>query len=143
MFQLVITRFSFMVPVLTVVGLGVFSFPFPSVWLLTALAAYHLMRAGGMGDSLPYRELERLDHAVAGGLIVLNGMYAIVCRGVAISGFVALVGLTTVFCRGYRAGERPGAIGWLIMSFAWSCVLYRWFHPVEVHMFGCLINNVG
>lgn len=145
MFQVIVTRVSFWLPCLSIVALGVLVFQTPSAWLLLAYAAYRFMRAGGMGDSLGYRELARLDTAFVGALVAITGVYAILCRGVAISGIVCLGILTGLFLRGFAAtSARPGWLARAVIAFAWAALCYRFFAPTNAWGFcHCMINNVG
>lgn len=130
MFQLLVTRVSSMLPVVTALALGALLIQMPSALLLLGYAMYCIMRAGGMGSSLGYRELARLDTAFVGGLLVMNGIYALICRGIAASGVFCLTVLTWIFVRGFaHTADRPGWIARAVIAFAWAALIYRFLNP--------------
>lgn len=130
MFNIVVTRLSFFIPLVSVVAFGALIFRMPSLWILGAYVIFRTLRAVGMGDSLGYREGIRLDTALLGGLIAVTGCYALMCRGVAWTGFLTLGVLTALFLRGFHdASERPGLFARTVIAFGWAALTYRYFVP--------------
>lgn len=128
MVQLLVSRTSFMAPAFTMMIFGVWAIQRPTLWLLMAYLAYRLVRAAGVGSTLGHRELLRLDSAVIGGILWVNGAYALLCRGIQTSGAVCMAILTAIFVKAcLDANERVGWMARAVIAFAWCALTYRYF----------------
>jgi hypothetical protein len=102
----------------------------PSFWLVVLAGSYAWLRGQGLAEGLGYRAGRQLDLVVLGGLVATQGLYALLCRGVAPSGFAGGLILTILFQRGAQL-DRRSWIAWLVVAGMWAAMLYRAAAPAS------------
>lgn len=124
--------------------IGCLFIQFPSLWLMLAVLGYGGFRSGGMGEQLGHREMQRVDAAVMGGMLLMVGCYALACRAVALSGLVSASVITGIYAScAHKLTPRPTVLMGLTIALAWTLIAYRWFNPTNAwSWFGCC-NGVG
>lgn len=103
----------------------------PAFVLVAVLAVWALARSLGAGSTMGYDSAREMDILVTGGLAGIIGLYALLCRGVGMSGLVATAILTAAFLGAVaRRHGRPGMASGGLTALIWCAVLYRYAMPL-------------
>ena len=103
-----------------------------SLWLVVLAGSHQILRAGGFGSSQSFGMARLLDRAFLGMLVVTQGIYALLCRGIMPSGLVATGLLCAIFVRGGGYALRGAGASWTsraVMAFGCLAVAFRLTHP--------------